>query len=256
MQERECTTDLNVAKGSQPAMTFGRQRLDVAPHRFHEHQFGQLGQRRLRAGPRSRGLEHTDAQQFAHQARGLAVAERNAQHARQRFEQRTTQAAAASEIAAHEASGGAAAAVLYRHEGRLDGHRCGGVDQVVGLQRGHVQVAAHQMPVVLRKQDQVAGANIDHLATFGQPHSASALREEVKQHDMFGACELLLDAGHAVPAAHAPRRGELGIEEDGAFESNRLENAGQGIHGAKEQRRSRRQQDRTAAQHTRRGAMA
>ena len=231
MQERECATDLDVAKGGQPALTFGRQCLDMAPQRFHEHQLRQLGQRRLRAGPRCRGLEHTDAQQFAHQACGLAVAERNAQHARQRFKQRATQAAAAGEIAAHEACSGAAAAVSYRHEGRLDGHRCGCVDQLLGLQRGHVQVAAHQMPVVLRKEDQVAGANIDHLATFGQPHSAGALREEVEQHDMLGACQLLLDAGHAVPAAHAPRRGELGVEEDGAFKSNRLENAGQGIHG-------------------------
>jgi hypothetical protein len=52
--------------------------------------------------------------------------------------------------------------------------------------------------------------------------------------DMFGAGELLLDAGHAVPAAHAPRCSEFGVEEDGAFKPNRLENAGQGIHGVKE----------------------
>jgi len=56
------------------------------------------------------------------------------------------------------------------------------------------------------------------------------LREEVEQHDMFGARELLLDAGHAVPAAHAPGCRELGIEKDGAFEPDRLENARQGIH--------------------------
>jgi len=94
-------------------------------------------------------------------------------------------------------------------------------------------------------------------SSFGQPHSAGALREEVEQHDMLGACPLLLDAGHAVPAAHAPRRGEFGVEEDGAFNPNRLENAGQGIHGVEEQqRRGRRQQDRTAAQHSRRRADA
>ncbi len=79
------------------------------------------------------------------------------------------------------------------------------------------------MPIVLREQDQVARHDLDLLAPFSQPHDARALREEVEQHDMFGARETFLHAGHSVPSAHAPGRGELRVEEERAFELDGLE---------------------------------
>jgi hypothetical protein len=126
--------------------------------------------------------------------------------------------------------GGPAAALTNRHEVRVGRDGSGRVDQVVGLQGGEMQIAAHQVPVVLRKQDQVARAGLDHFATLGQPHAARALGEQVEQHHMLGTGELLLDAGHAVLAAHAPRGREFGVEEDGAFEPNRFQHARQDIH--------------------------
>ena len=53
--------------------------------------------------------------------------------------------------------------------------------------------------------------HVEHLAAVDEPHLARAFGEEVEEHHVLGAGEALADARQAVLAAHAPRRGELGV---------------------------------------------
>ena len=49
-----------------------------------------------------------------------------------------------------------------------------------------MQVAAHEVPVVARKQDQVAGRHFEHFAPVGQPNLAVAFGQKVEEHHMLG----------------------------------------------------------------------
>ena len=103
------------------------------------------------------------------------------------------------------------------------------------LHRREVQVAAHQVLAFLREEHQVAGRRVEHLAAVGEPHFACAFGEEVEEGDVLRRREALAHARQAVFAADAPRRGELGVEVDGAFEAHRLQDVRQGIHGVSSQ---------------------
>ena len=87
---------------------------------------------------------------------------------------------AAGKIAAHEALGRAAAAVTH-----LDQVGIGCVirtDQTACLHRCEVQVAAHQVPVFVWKQDQIPGGHVERFHAVGQPHLAAAFRKEMEEH--------------------------------------------------------------------------
>jgi hypothetical protein len=64
-----------------------------------------------------------------------------------------------------------------RHEARVGRNRRSLDDQAVGLEEREIQVATHQMPIILRQEVQVS--------------PAPALREEMEQHSTLGAGELL-----------------------------------------------------------------
>src|SRR6185369_1319857 len=98
---------------------------------------------------------------------------RNAQHARQRLEQRPADAAAAGQIAADETREFAAAAMAQLDEIRIAGTVPD--DERFGLQRRNAHVAAHQVPVVLRDQDEVAGNDVERVAAVGQTYLAGTL---------------------------------------------------------------------------------
>lgn len=103
--------------------------------------------------------------------------------------------------------------------------------QILRLQGREMQVAAHQMPVVLWKQNQIAGGHIEHVHAIGQPYLAAAFGKEMEEHHMIGPGKPRPNARHAVFPPQAPRRGELRVEVERAFEAHRFENVRQGIHG-------------------------
>jgi hypothetical protein len=233
VQQGQCAPDLRVAHARKPAFALWRQTLDVAAHRFHEHELGQLGEDGIGARPRGRGFAHAHPQQFAQQRRCRPVADRDAQHARQGIEQRAAHAAAAGEIAAHEARGRAAAAVTHLDQVVGRGIR---TDQTGRLHGRELQVATHQVLVSLRKHDQIAGRHIEHFHAVGQPQLAAAFGKEVEEHHVFGG-KPCPDARQAEFRLHAPGRGELRVDVDGAFKAQRLENVRQSIHGVSGKKR-------------------
>src|SRR3546814_11916838 len=76
-----------VAQPGEPAGGFLRQAVDVLPHREQEHQLAELGQDRLAAGERGRGLLQREADQpVGEVAAGIVTAQ--VEKERQRLEER------------------------------------------------------------------------------------------------------------------------------------------------------------------------
>ena len=172
--------------------------------------------------PRHRGFEHAHPQQLSQQPRCGPFADGDAQHARQRFKQRSAHAAAAPEIATHETRGRTAPTVAH-----LDqvGVECGIPTNQTGRFHGReVQVAAHHVLVLVCKQDQVPGGHVEHFHAVGQPYLAMALGKEMEEQHARGPGKARPDAGQPEFRLHAPRRGELRVDVHGTFKAQRREN--------------------------------
>src|SRR5262245_37629988 len=108
----------------------------------------------MRTGPRARRLAHAETQQLAQQLRRRSITDRDAHHARQHFQERTQDAAAAGEISTDKPRDRAAAAVAQLVE--ILERRPVGPRVSIGIERSYVQVATHQVAIVLWEQNQIA----------------------------------------------------------------------------------------------------
>ena len=89
-------------------------------------------------------------------------------------------------------------------------------------QSGAPDVAAEQVAVAVRKQDQVARRELDRRGLVRQAGAAAPLHQQVVDRDVLRARQ---DLARIVPAGRrvdAPRRGELGIKEDAASSRSAL----------------------------------
>ncbi len=94
------------------------------------------------------------------------------------------------------------------------------IDRAVRLHRRELQVAAQQVRILLWKQDQIPGGHLDRLGAVGQPHLAAAFGEEMEKQHVLGPGKPRPDARQAESRMHAPRRGELRVQVDGAFKAH------------------------------------
>ena len=101
--------------------------------------------------------------------------------------------------------------------------------QGIGIHGRELQVAAEQVCVVLRHQDEVAASKLDGLAARAQPYLAAALRDDVEEDDVVEPAEhpVGLVAGMRFDA---PRRAEARFQEDRTIELHCMQQVGQGIH--------------------------
>jgi hypothetical protein len=226
MHQRERATHAAVAHPGEPTAPLGRQRCHVAAKRLDERELGELGKHRLCTGPRIDRLAHGSAQQVAQQPRRRSA--RNPQHRRKRVEQRAAHARAASEVAADEARGRASATVAQRGDVASFGR--GGGHHLLGGHGFQPQVARHYLQRILREEDQVSGLGDGGLAVRERQQDPP-LHHEVEEHDALGTRQPVLHVHQAVLRVHAPRRGEFGVQVDGAFQVYRLQDVRKRIHG-------------------------
>src|SRR6185369_11704987 len=90
----------------------------------------------------------------------------------------------------------------------------GGLHQRRGGQGGAPDVAAEQVAVAVREQDQVARGQLDRRVLVRQASAAAALRQQVVDRDVLRLGQDVPRVGPAGRRVDAPRGGELGVEED------------------------------------------
>jgi hypothetical protein len=207
MEQRQSSTDIRVLKSSEPALQLGRIGLRIAAQGFGESELRQLRQQRLRAGPLRLRFLNADPQKIGEPAAERDIAERYAQHRRQRAQQRARGAAVAGKIAANEAGGCAAPAGVQFEQASF---RRGSPD------RGEreLKIAAEDVQIVMGKQEQVSGLDLDDVAFAGKTRQTRAVRQQMEEHDVVGVRQFGRRGVEPVLGGDAPGCGELGVDID------------------------------------------
>src|ERR1700722_4746722 len=102
MDQRPRLSHGGIAQTREPTGLLVRQRRDVAPHHFNEHQFAELCQHALATGALICHFGDRELDELAKPAGVVAAWVARLQHRRQCFEQRVEWTGVTSEIAAYE----------------------------------------------------------------------------------------------------------------------------------------------------------
>src|ERR1700735_1238085 len=105
MDQRQRLAHGGIAQTREPTGLLVRQRRDVAPHPFNEHQFAELRQHALASGALIGDFGDRELDELAKPAGVVAARVPRLQHRRQGFEQWFEWTGAPREIAAYEFAG-------------------------------------------------------------------------------------------------------------------------------------------------------
>ena len=222
VQQRERRREDRVAQGGDPAVVDRRRSREVDAQHLDQHQLGQAGrdQARRQVG-RGHGVGERVVDAGLDPAGRGTARQADHEHRRQRPHRRVEQRVVGVQVAADEVGTPPATAVAeHRHllprqrvEQREDRHALGG------------RLAAHRVVVAVGQHDHVARVGpVAHTVVDGDP--ARPRGDDVEQRQPIGAGVERVGQGER-RRLELERLGELGAEEERAFEAELLERRGQ-----------------------------
>src|SRR6185312_1217785 len=156
MELGESARDEGILAAREPPLLRFRQRIDVAPDRLDEEQLRYLREHRIRPGAPHCGLVSRELERALDPCRRTAFARIEMQHRRQSIDQRISLDPAIAEETADDARHRATAAMIDVSE--IPRRRR--LQDTMRVDRLQADVASHDMRIVPRKNDLIAGPDL------------------------------------------------------------------------------------------------